>query len=125
MQIQAPIIKGDRVELADYRDALPVNLTAVSRQIKGAIGYLGSHPGLVSHATGSGIDRGGIWNERLGSHFRVSGTDFIEVATDGTVTVLGTITGTDRATVAAYSFNTQSIVANGQWWLYDGSTLTQ
>ena len=124
MKIQAPIIKGDRVELADYRDALPVNLTAVARAIKGANGYLNSHPGLVAHGTGSGLDRGGIWNERLQTHFRVSGTDFISVDAAGAVTVLGTISGIKRATVSAYSFNTQSIVADGKWWLYDGTTLT-
>ena len=125
MEIQAPIIKGDRVEKADYRDALPVNLTAVAKPIRGSAGYLQSHQGLVQHATGSGIDRGGIWNERLNTHFRVSGNDFISVAADGVVQVLGTISGTDRATVSAYSFNTQSIIADGKWWLYDGSTLTQ
>ena len=123
--LSLPIIKGDKtVKNADYRDALPVNFTAVKRDILGASGYLLSHSGLVLHATGSGLDRGGYWNERQGKHYRVSGTKFVSVETGGTVTELGDITGTKRASMT-HSFNTQSILVDGKWWLYDGATLTQ
>ena len=120
-----PIIKGDRTDgRADYTDALPVNLTAVAREILGASGYLLSHSGLTLHGTGLGLDRAGYWNERLSIHFRVSGTDLISLAADGTVVSLGAITGTEQASMT-HSFNTQSIVVDGKWWLYDGTTFTQ
>lgn len=123
-QVQAPIIKGDAVDTnADYRDALLVNMLAVLRPIRGASGYILSHPGLVELGQGSGIDRAGIWNERLQEHLRVSGTDLISLSTSGTATTIGTISGTDRPSLA-YSFNTQAIVADGKMWLYDGSTLS-
>ena len=69
-----PIIKGDRtVDNADYRDALPVNYTAIAKEILGASGYLMSHDGLTLLGTGLGLDRAGYWNERQSIHFRVSG----------------------------------------------------
>ena len=122
--INLPIIKGDKtVDNTDYRDALPVNFTAVERQILGATGYLISHDGLTLHANGLGIDRAGYWNERQEIHFRVSGNSLISVSAAGTVSSLGTISGTDRASMV-HSFNSQMIVANGKAWLFDG-TLTQ
>ncbi len=125
-KLEATLIKGDKVSnKTDYRDALPVNMTAVARPILGAEGYLLSHSGLTSFATGLGLDRGGIWNERILEHFRVSGTKFISVSTDGVVTDRGDISGDKRASINAYSFNTQAVVADGKMWLYDGTTLTE
>ncbi len=125
MRAQLPIIKGEKVaDNADYRDALLVNYTAVYKPVRGANGYILSHPGLASHATGLGKDRGGIWNERLGEHFRISGTDLITLSSTGEVESLGTIPGSKRASLA-YSFNSQSIVADGRWYLSDGNTVTQ
>lgn len=119
-----PIIKGDRtVDNADYRDALPVNYTLVAREILGASGYLISHDGLTLHATGFGVDRGGYWNERQSIHFRVSGSKLASVGADGSIVSLGSVSGSDRASMT-HSFNTQMIVADGRAWLYDG-TLTQ
>lgn len=122
--IKIPIIKGDRtVNNADYRDALPVNLTAVARQILGASGYLLSHSGLTLLGTGVGTDRGGYWNERQNIHFRVSGDKLISLDTNGNTNTLGDIPGPKRASLA-HSFNSQAIVADGRMWLYDG-TLNQ
>jgi hypothetical protein len=119
------LIKGDAIgNETDYRDALPENMTAVSRPILGAAGYMIAHPGLSEFATGFGIDRNGQYNERQGRHYRVSGTKFIEVESGGTVNSLGDISGSQRASMA-YSFNTQAIVADGKMWLYDGATLNQ
>ena len=112
-------IKGDKMgSETDYRDALPINMYAVNRPMFGAQGYMIQEPGLTLLGTGSGIDRGGVWNERFKSHFRLSGTNFIEVAKDGTETVLGSIPGTDTASLP-YSFITQAIIANGNYYLYD------
>lgn len=113
------LIKGDRIgSETDYRDYLPVNMTAVNRPIFGVQGYMLQYPGLTQYGTGTGIDRGGIWNERFENHYRVSGERFISVAEDGTVAELGNITGADTVSLP-YSFNTQGIVANNRFFLYD------
>lgn len=115
---QVNLIKGDKISIdTDYRDALPVNMYAVQRDILGAKGYMLCYPGLTSFATGSGIDRGANYNERFGRQFRVSGNDLIEVFQDTTVTVLGTVPGGLQAAMP-YSFNTQAIIANGDMFLY-------
>ena len=115
------LIKGDKISIeTDYRDALPVNMYAVAKNILGAKGYMLCYPGLTSFATGSGIDRGANYNERFGRQFRVSGSDLIEVFQDGTVVVLGTVPGGLQAAIP-YSFNTQAIIANGNMFLYSPS----
>jgi hypothetical protein len=119
MITQVPIIKGDKIGIeTDYRDALNVNVYAVKREIMGAAGYILSYPGLTSFGTGSGIDRGAVYNERFGKQFRVSGQKLIEVNANGTITELGDIPGTDQVRMP-YSFNTQAIIGNGSMWLYD------
>lgn len=121
MQQVLPIqlLKGDKVAAnTDYKDALPVNVSGVAKPVLGAQGYMLQQPGLTQYATGSGIDRGAVWNERLNLLFRVSGTDLITVAADGTIAVLGTIPGTGTASMP-YSFNTQAVVADGRYFLYD------
>ena len=46
------IIKGDKIGIeTDYRDALPVNMYAVKREIFGASGYMLSYPGLTEYKT--------------------------------------------------------------------------
>ena len=116
---QLNLIKGDSIgSETDYRDSLPVNMTAVIKPILGAAGYMIQSPGLTQYGTGQGIDRGANWNERQSQHFRVSGSSFISVDSDGNTSVLGSIGGNDTASMP-YSFNTQCIISNGQMWLYD------
>lgn len=123
--LSSPLIKGDKISSkADYRDALPENMLAVQRNILNASGYLISHPGLESFAVGAGIDRGGYWNERQNSHFRVSGNQLISIDVLGNVTSIGLISGSKRASLV-HSFDTQAIVEDGKMWLYDGAALTQ
>jgi hypothetical protein len=125
MDMQAPIMRGDYVsDETDYRDALPVNYTVVVKEVRGAKGYLLSHPGLIQHSTGEGKDRAGYWNERQGRHYRVSGNELISLAANGDTTFLGAISGANKASMA-HSFNNQSIVVDGKWYLYNGTTLTQ
>lgn len=113
------LIKGDSVGIeTDYRDALPVNMTGIVRAVLGAQGYMIETPGLSSFGLGVDVDRGGIWNERLLNHYRVSGGKLIEVSSAGASTVLGDISGLDTVSLP-YSFNTQGIVADGRFWLYD------
>lgn len=114
-----PIIKGDRVsEKTDYRDALPVNSFAVIREILGTKGYMLAFPGISSFATGEGVDRGANFNERFGQHFRLSGEKLIKLNPDGTTENLGVIPGLNQAALPN-SFNTQAIIADGRFFLYD------
>ncbi len=116
-----PLLKGDTRGIeADWRDALPVNMYPVLKPLLGAQGYMHPYPGLSEFATGSGIDRGGFYNDRQGNHFRVSGKKFISVSSTGVVTDLGAISGTDQAAMP-YSFNTQAVIADGNYYLYDPS----
>lgn len=112
-------IKGDEVSSeTDYRDAIPVNMTAVAKELFGANGYMIQQPGLTQHAIVPGVDRGAVWNERQNTHFRVSGTKFISVNESGVVTEIGDVQGTDAVSLP-YSFNTQAIIADGRYYLYD------
>ncbi len=118
--MQIPLLRGDKVDdNVDYRDALPVNMYAVPYPIKGANGYMNQWFGLTKVADGQGIDRGGIWVARTGftGHYRVSGESLIQVNADSTVTVIGSIAGTDKVSMA-YSFNNLAIVASKRLYYY-------
>lgn len=111
-------IKGDKKgSETDYRDALPVNMYAVARPMLGVSGYMSQCAGLRQVTTGVGVDRGGHWNDKLNTHFRLSGDQLVTVE-DGVVIELGEIEGTGQATLE-HSFNTQAVVANGNFYLYD------
>lgn len=127
MEATVTLLKGDKKgSETDYRDALPVNMSGVLRPILGVQGYMLQQPGLTKYGEGIGIDRGGLWNERHGEHYRVSGTSFIKVDAAGNATVLGTVSGLDTASLP-YSFNTQGVLVDGRFWLYDkaGGTFTE
>lgn len=112
-------IKGDKVgATTDYRDALPVNMYAVERPMFGAKGCMIQAPGLTQVGEGPGIARGGVWNDVMDTQFRVMKDKFVEVAADGSVTELGTISGSGPVSMPL-SFNTQAIVADGKYFLYD------
>lgn len=119
MRSPITLIKGDKVDSkTDYRDALPVNMYAVNRPMFGVQGYMIQQQGLTLLGTGSGIDRGGWWNDKQQTHFRVSGNSLITVAANGSTAALGTISGSGTAKLDN-SFNTQAVVADGRFWLYD------
>ena len=116
-----PFIKGDKVDNnTDFRDALPVNYYAVLRDIYGEKGYMLNYYGLTDFATGQGISRGSKWVERTGleGQYRVSGTSLIKIEDDQSVTVLGTISGTDQASMT-YSLNNLAIVADKKLYYYN------
>lgn len=113
------LLKGDaHQDTTDYRDSLSVNMSAIIRPMMGAAGYLLEQPGLTQYATGVGVDRGGLWNERLIDHYRVSGGQFISVSNTGVVVELGAIPGSGTVSLP-YSFNTQGIIADGRFYLYN------
>lgn len=118
---QIPLIQGDKVDAnTDYRDALPVNMYAVPKDILGAKGYMINFYGLKKFAEGPGIDRGGVWvaNADLEGHYRVSGTKLIELSQFGEVAEIGSIPGSDQVSFA-YSFNNLAIVADGRLYYYN------
>lgn len=122
--IPIPIINGDKTKSdVDYFDAMPVNMIAVQRDVLGSTGFLYSHDGVDLLATGQGIDRGALYNERMGKHLRVSGEKLVNVV-GGTATVIGDIPGADYVSMD-YSFNTTAIVASGRMFLYSGTALTE
>ena len=121
--MQIPILSGIYADSsADFRTALPRNLTPVPKDHGISAGYLRPGDGLALYATGQGADRGGIaW---AGTCLRVSGEKLIRVNAGGTVDVLGSIAGSDMAAMD-YSFERLGIVASGNFWYWDGSSLTQ
>ena len=120
-----PIIKGDKSSAdVDYRDNLLTNMFGVVKDIKGAKGYIMSHYGLDTLATGKGRDRGANWNERLRVHYRASGDRLISVNQDGTVVDQGYIGGF-KQTSMPYSFNTQGILSDGRFFLHNGASLSE
>lgn len=119
--MQIPLIKGDRVDSnVDYRDALPVNMYVVEKEIKGAKGYLNQWFGISSFGGGQGIDRGGRWvtAEGLAGHYRVSGSKLILVTTSGSVSVLGDVGSGGQASIA-FSFNNVAVVSAGNLFYYN------
>lgn len=115
------LLVGDTVDdNVEYRSALPVNMYATVHPVLETKGYLTQHPGLTFLDEGEGKDRGGVYNDRLGAHLRVSGTSLVEILADGTSSVIGEVHGANQVTMQSfYSFNTQAIIADGRMYLYD------
>ena len=121
MEAQITFLKGDKMGIeTDYRDSLPVNMSGIVRPMFGAQGYMLMQPGLTEYGNGIGIDRGGLWNERFQEHYRVSANSLIQVNQNGNAIELGTISGLDTVSMP-YSFNTQAVIADGNYYLYSPS----
>lgn len=124
--MKLPLVKGTKVSnIAEWRDFLPLNMVGFSQSIGDWTGFLRTSNGLVSYTTGTGIDRGAIWSDRFKTHVRLSGQTFIEVDQfGGVVSLSGTsVPGSDQAQFAN-SFNSIAFVADGDYWRWDTSTLT-
>lgn len=124
--MKLPLIKGTRVDAdAEWRDVLPTNMVGFVQSVGSWSGYLRTADGLSQFATGVGPDRGGIWSDRFKKHFRVSGNRFIEVDQFGNTILLGgfAIPGSNQVQMDN-SFNSVAFVADGDYWRWDGSALT-
>jgi hypothetical protein len=66
----------------------------------------------------SQVDRGSVYNERMQMQFRVSGNNMLSVDADGVATFLGTIAGSSQCAMP-YSFQSQAVVVDGHYYLYD------
>lgn len=123
--MQISIIPGIYAdENADLRKSYPRNLIPVAFDSGISQAFLRPAEGIVSFGTyGPGCDRGSInWN---GVCYRVMGSKLVSVASDGTVTTIGDVGGTDGHVKMDYSFDYLGIVSAGNFYLYDGTTLTQ
>ena len=110
---------GDRkTPNTEFRDNPPVNMIARLKGVLGLPGYMRTYPGIKDYTLAWGKDRGGVYNERLDAHFRVSGDKFLIINADGTTTTIANLTGTTQAALP-FSFNTQMLVDDGKAYLYD------
>lgn len=115
------LLKGNKLAVnTEYEDSLPVNMYAVPKKVLMANGYMTSYPGIGTFGQGYGPDRGAVFNDRFKLHFRLTGSQLCTVDSEGVCTIIGEILGSDQATLSGfYSFNTQGIIANNSFFLYD------
>ena len=121
--MQIPILNGVYTdENSDFRTSYPRNMVPVPQNQGISTGYLRPTEGVVQFGTGPGVDRGAInWNDEC---YRVMGTKLVKVASDGTVTTLGDVGGSDQVTLD-YSFDRLAIASNGNLFYWNGTALTQ
>ena len=119
--MKIPLIKGDSVDSSvDYRDALPVNMYGVSKNIHGTNGYLINWFGLSDYSTGNGVDHGGLWvsAEYFYGHYRVSSGLLLKIDSQGEAETLGILPSKSQVSMA-YSFNNLAIVSDGRLYYYN------
>jgi len=121
--MQIPIASGIYTDTSPaIRTSYPVNMVPVPVDSGISEGFLRPADGIVQNGTGPGVDRGAIvWN---GVCYRVMGTKLCSIASNGTVTVLGDVGGTNLVTFD-YSFDRLAIASNNNLFYWDGTTLTQ
>lgn len=78
---------------AEFRTSLPINLEVVPTDNKIAKAQFRAPAGAEPFAVGPGTDRGGA--EWRGQHHRVMGGSLVRIDSNGSVTVIGAITGND------------------------------
>ena len=112
-------IKGDKIgPETDYRDFLPENMIGIYRPMFGAAGYMVQRAGLRSFGSAQSADRGAVWNTRQLTHFRLSGAQLVTVDENGKAQARGQIDGLEQGAMP-FSFNTQAVIANGEFHLFD------
>lgn len=121
--MQIPILSGVYTdEDSDIRTSYPKNLIPVPKDTDISKGYLRPAPGIVNFGTGPGLDRGGInWNDVC---YRVMGTSLVSIDANGAYTTIGDVGGSTQVTLD-YSFDYLGAASAGNFYLYDGTTLTQ
>jgi hypothetical protein len=102
----------------DFERSYPLNLVPNAEETGISKGYLRSAPGIDNFATGRGKDGGGIYWPKTGLVYRISGAKLISVASDATVTLIGTVGGLGQGALA-YSFDNLLIARNNNLYLYN------
>lgn len=119
-----PILNGVYTSVTgDFVASYPINREPII-QDSGMIakGFLRPYPGVTQMGTGPGADRGSInWD---GTCYRVMGSKLVSVSSDGTVTELGDIAGTDICALD-YSFDRLGINGGGNLYYLAGGTVSQ
>lgn len=119
--VPIPILSGiTATEGGDFAISYPINLEPVPLDSGLAQGYMRSAPGATLFATGPGPDRGGInWNDQ---HYRVMGTQLVQISANGVVTELGNVAGTGPVTMD-YGFDRLAIRSGNRLYYWTGTTL--
>jgi hypothetical protein len=123
--MQIPILSGIFTDNGpDFRTSYPVNLVPTPKASGISSGYLRPGDGIVANGTGPGTDRGGInWQGKL---YRVMGTKLVEIASNGTVLVLGDVGGPINELVTFdYSFDLLAIASGGRLYYWNETTLVE
>ena len=123
--MQIPILSGIFTDNGpDFRTSYPVNLVPTPKASGISTGYLRPGDGIVANGTGPGTDRGGInWQGKL---YRVMGTKLVEIASNGTVSVLGDVGGpVEELVTFDYSFDLLAIASGGRLYYWNETTLVQ
>jgi hypothetical protein len=125
--MQVPILNGIYADSTpELRTSYPVNLVPVPKKSGISNGFLRPGDGIVANGAGPGIDRGGInWRSDC---YRVMGTKLVEIASDGSVNILGDVGGPVTQLVTFdYSFDLLAIASGTRLYYWDpaAATLTQ
>lgn len=122
--MKVPILSGMGTDNdSDIRTSYPRNYIPVPANSGINTGYLRPADGIVDFNKATpGLTRGGIrWNNIC---YRVLGLQLCSLTSDGTVTQLGNVGGSNQVSLD-YSFDYLAIASNNNLFLYDGTTLTQ
>jgi hypothetical protein len=118
---QIPILSGIFTDNGpDFRTSYPVNFVPVPKTNGISNGYLRPAEGIVGNGTGPGIDRGGINYNNV--CYRVMGSKFVSVASNGAVTILGDVGNDNQYVTLDYSFEYIGIASNNNLFLWDIAT---
>lgn len=120
--VQVPILSGIVAAGVDFQSAYPVNLIPVPKKSGISEGYLRPAEGIVQRAVLPGLDRGGY--EWRGVHYRVAGNSFVSIASDGTVTEIGTVNGANYCAFAE-SFDRLAINGGDKLYYWNETAFTQ
>jgi hypothetical protein len=118
---QIPILSGIFTDNGpDFRTSYPVNFVPVPKANGISNGFLRPAEGIVGNGTGPGIDRGGINYNNV--CYRVMGSKFVSVASNGAVTILGDVGNDGQYVTLDYSFEYIGIASNNNLFLWDIAT---
>ena len=119
--MQIPILNGIVTgEQSNFRISYPVNLVPTPKGTGISEGYLRPAEGINVFAETSGLDRGGVsWREQC---YRVIGDKLCLVGSNGQISELGFIAGTEKCKFA-YGFDRLAITGGQNLYYYDGTSL--
>lgn len=122
--MQIPILNGIYTDnVSDFRISYPKNLIPVPTPQGISNGYLRPCEGIIEQGTGPGVGRAGInWEDIC---YRVMGSKLVRVSKTGGVTEIGEVGDDLQFATLDYSFDYLGVVSNNDFFLYDGTTLTQ